>query len=414
MKIRNILLKFAKALLVLIGLLVVIVVIALVVLNIIYPREYIYRVLAWQESDVNDYRYNFPQRRLEAATEPYHFEEALDMDRVAAIFEQQPDIDNLENFLALSDTQAFIVIQDEAVLYENYFNSAERNTPVTSFSVAKSFTSALVGIAIEEGYINDVNDPITAYLPELAERDPRFEDISIRHLLLMASGFEYEEMRSFLFNGDDPLTTYYPDQRQLALDNTHIIDQPGAYFQYNKYHPQLLGMIIERTTGVSVTEFMQRTLWEPLGMEYDGGWSLDSEESGFEKMEAGLNGRAIDFAKFGQLFLAKGNWNGVQVISPEWVAESTQIDPTLNNDAYYSNEFGQGIYNNGQGYYKYMWYGFFREDGSYDFTAEGDRGQLIYVSPQKNLVIVRHGESYGIPGGTFGWTKLLYQVASDF
>jgi CubicO group peptidase (beta-lactamase class C family) len=190
------------------------------------------------------------------------------MERVAATFEHQSDIDNLENFLALSDTQAFIVIQDGAVVYEDYFNDTERNTPVTSFSVAKSFTSALVGIAIEEGYINDVNDPITEYLPELAERDPRFEDVSIRHLLLMSSGFEYDEMGSFLFDGDDALTTYHPDQRQLALDNTRIADPPGAYFQYNKYHPQLLGMIIERTTGVSVTEYMQRTQWEPLGLVY--------------------------------------------------------------------------------------------------------------------------------------------------
>ena len=362
---------------------------------------------------VNDYRYNFPQRRLEAATSPHPFEVMLDMERVAAVFEQQPGIDDLERYLEASDTQAFIVVQDGAVVYERYFNDAERDTPVTSFSVAKSFVSALVGIAIDQGYLDDVDDPITQYLPELAERDPRFADISIRHLLLMASGLEYEEMRPFLFNGDDPLTTYYPDQRQLALENTNIIDPPGRYFQYNKYHPQLLGMIIERATGESITEYMQRTLWEPLGMEYEGGWSLDSE-GGFEKMEAGLNGRAVDFAKFGQLMLDGGAWNGVQMISPEWISESTQFDPVLQNDAYYANEFGEAIYNGGQGYYKYMWYGFLREDGGYDLAALGDRGQLIYLSPLKNLVIVRHGETYGLPGSALNWSDLLFAFASEF
>jgi CubicO group peptidase (beta-lactamase class C family) len=216
--------------------------------------------------------------------------------------------------------------------------------------------------------------------------------------LLIASGLEYQEMRPFIFNGDDTLTTYFPNQRQLTLENTNIIDPPGTFFQYNKYHPQLLGMILERAT---VSEYMQRALWEPLGMEYDGGWSLDSEQSGFEKMEAGLNGRAIDFAKFGQLFLNHGNWDGVQVISPEWVAESTQLDTALYVEAYYPNEFGQIIYDSRLGYYQYMWYGLFHEDGSYDFFAEGDRGQLIYVAPGIDLVIARFGENFGIPGDIF-------------
>lgn len=406
--------KILKYLLVVIGGLVGIVLIVVIAASIYYPGEYVYRMLAWGDSDVNDYRYNFPQRRLAASSNPSPFPVALAPDHVASVFETQPEIDDLEVFLAEGETQAFIVIQDGAVIYENYFNGVQRETPVTSYSVAKSFTSALIGFAIDDGFIHDVNDPITDYLPELLERDPRFGDITIRHLLMMASGFEFKEMRAFLFNGDDPLSTYYPDQRKLVLENMHIIDPPGTYFLYNKYHPQLLGMIIERATGESVTEYMQRKLWEPLGTEYDGGWSLDSEQSGFEKMEAGLNGRAIDFAKFGQLFLNDGNWHGVQLISPEWVAESTQLDPTVHNDSYYRNDFGQLIYGDGEGYYQYMWYGRFHEDGSHDFWGEGDRGQLIYVSPGKNLVIVRFGENYGIPGGIFAWPMHFYQFAEDF
>jgi CubicO group peptidase (beta-lactamase class C family) len=283
---------------------------------------------------------------------------------------------------------------------------------MTSFSVAKSFTTALVGIAIAEGHIGSVDDPITAYLPELAERDPRFGDITIRDLMMMAAGLEYQEMRLGLFNGDDVLTTYYPDQRQLALEKPQIVAPPGEYFLYNKYHPQLLGLVLERATGVSVTEYTQRKLWNPLGMEYSGSWSLDSEASGFEKMEAGLNARAIDFAKLGRLYLEDGNWDGVQVIPAEWITESTQVDPSRQRATYYPDEMGQVIFDMLQGYYKYMWYGYFRDGDGYDFAAEGDHGQYIFVSPHKDLIIVRNGLAYGSEQSWYGWIDLFFQFAS--
>jgi CubicO group peptidase (beta-lactamase class C family) len=228
----------------------------------------------------------------------------------------------------------------------------------------------------------------------------------------MASGLDYQENRWALLNGDDPLTTYYPDQRQAALEFTEIIDPPGKYFSYNKYHPQLLGLILERSTGMSVSEYMQEVIWDPLGMEFGGSMSIDSEESDFEKMEAGINARAIDFAKFGRLFLENGEWNGVQVIPQEWVADSTRPDRSLPDAAYYPDEFGQMIFDALDGYYKYMWYGFMRTGNGPDFTAAGDRGQYIYLSPSKNLIIVRNATAYGELGDE-AWLKLFYQFASD-
>ena len=206
-------------------------------------------------------------------------------------------MDDFDAFLAKNRTQAFIVIQDDAILYEQYFNGASRDSIVTSFSTAKSFTSTLIGIAISEGYIHSVDDPITDYLPELAERDPAFANITIRDLLMMSSGIKYVEFP--FVNGDDAKTYYYPDLRQLALEDTHIVGLPGEQFHYNNYHPLLLGMILERATGTSVANYLQEKIWKPVGMEYPGSWSLD--EHGFEKMESGINARAIDFAKFGRL-----------------------------------------------------------------------------------------------------------------
>jgi CubicO group peptidase (beta-lactamase class C family) len=399
--------RWAKAIGLILAILVGSVALVLVWALWVYPAEYVYRVLAWRESDAFDWQ-KFPEHPLEAAPATFVFDQAPD-EQVGALFEELAGVDDWDAFLEANDTQAFIVIQDGAVLYENYFNDTRRDSIVTSFSVAKSFASALIGIAIQEGYINSVDDPITDYLPELVERDPRFNDITIRHLLLMASGLEYTEDRFPLFNGDDPLTTYYPDQREIALENTKVIDPPGAYFLYNKYHPQLLGLILERTTGGSVTEYLQARIWDPVGMEFAGSWSVDSESSDFEKMETGVNARAIDFAKFGQLFLNGGSWNGKQVISEAGVAASTQPTTPADYDAYYDDYVTSMP---GRGYYQYMWWGMERDDGGYDFAAEGDKGQFIYVAPHKNLVIVRNGIAYGIP--THDWLTLFFQFANEF
>jgi CubicO group peptidase (beta-lactamase class C family) len=145
------------------------------------------------------------------------------------------------------------------------------------------------------------------------------------------------------------------------------------------------------------------------GLEYGGSWSIDSEASDFEKMETGVNARAIDFAKFGVLFLNGGNWQGSQVISQAWVDESTRPLLPENYAAYYPAFF---MTPPGQRYYKYMWWGLARDEDAYDFWAAGDKGQYIYVSPQKNLVIVRNGIDYGIPSQM--WIRLFSEFARQF
>ncbi len=400
--------KLLKAFVVTIGIVGGLIVLILAASMLIYPREYVYRMLTWGEIDAYDYLNNFPSRQLYAAPIPFHFDKSLDEDRIGALFEVHAGVDDWDAFLETNGTWAFIVIQDGSILYEKYYNGRERDSLATSFSVAKSFTSALIGIAIEDGFVDSADDPITKYLPELAKRDPRFNAITIRHLLLMASGLDFREDRWAILNGDGPLTTYYPDQRKIALENTRILDSPGEYFLYNKYHPQLLGMIIERTSGMSVTEYLQDRIWSPIGMEFDGSWSIDSASSDFEKMEAGINARAIDFAKFGQLYLNKGEWDGIQVIPERWVMESTEPLIPANYSDYYPDSF---LLMPGQGYYKFMWWGMKRDEGRYDFAAEGDHGQFIYVSPHKSLVIVRNGEEWGIPGTK--WLDTFYRFSSE-
>ncbi|MEZ4570068.1 MAG: serine hydrolase [Thermomicrobiales bacterium] len=366
----------------------------------VYSPAYVWRVLRWRDSDVGDYLHHFPHRELADSLDPYYFEEAHHEARVEEVFETILDTDDLASFLAENDSQSFIVIKNDRVIYERYFNGWRRDSMVTSFSVAKSFVSTLVGIAIDEGYIASVDDPITAYLPELAERDERFGRITIRHLLTMSSGLGYHADGWYLFNGDDPLTTYYPDQREISLTNIGIEEAPGQRFRYNKYHPQLLGMILERATGMSVTEWTQTRLWSRIGMEFDGAWCLDSNESGFEKMEAGINARAIDFAKLGRLFLQGGRWNGEQVVSESWVETATGTDPAGQAPAFADDSF-----------YGYMWWGVPRSGHPPDFIAEGDHGQYIYVSPANDLIIVRTGTEYGIEPA--GWVDAFSRAAAE-
>ena len=401
--------KTGKLFLGLVGILVGMLVITLIAFSLIYSPEYVRRTLRWRESDVNDYQ-KFPARDMGHGTGTFYFKEGLDEKEIRSNFETHPLVEDMQALLGDSKTQAFIVIQDDTVVYEMYADGIERDSIVTSFSVAKSFTSALIGIAVADGYIGSVNDPITNYIPELAERDPEFERITIRDLLMMSSGIKYVEF-PFL-NGDDSLTYYHPDLRQITISETEIIGQPGEYFMYNNYHPLLLGMILERATGQPVAKYLEEKIWQPIGMEFPGSWSLD--ESGFEKMESGINARAIDFAKFGRLFLNNGNWEGVQVIPEDWVAESIKEDPVFQDPICHGTSFGPELFEVAEGgYYQYMWYGLNRENGADDFFAAGKYGQYIYISPQVNLIIIRNGEQYGPGLSYFDWIEIFYNFASE-
>lgn len=363
-------------------------------LSLRYSTGYMVREYFMDLGNADDYL-TLPARELTASPDPFQF--AVDTSKemlVQETFESGAGIENIDAFLADTGTWAFMVIQNDTVIYERYFKGYQHDSMVTSFSIAKSFDSALIGIAIGDGYIKSVNDPITDYLPELAERDPRFRDIQIRHLLMMASGLRFDD-DTILLAQDDNLTYAFDNLRHLALTETEVVEQPGVTFLYNNYNPLLLGMILERATGKSVTAYLQEKIWDPIGMEYDGSWSLDSEESGFEKMESGINARPVDFAKFGRLYLNGGNWSGIQVIPAEWVAVSTQDN---------------GLIQDAPIYYGYMWWGEKCNPDSQDFLAVGNYGQYIYISPAKNLIIVRNGEEYGV-GDWVPWAEAFCKFA---
>ena len=293
--------------------------------------------------------------------------------------------------LAASDTTAFLILRGDTLLYEGYFNGYDHDSTQTSMSIAKSVLSALVGIAIGQGRIGSVDDPITRYVPELLGRDRRFERITLRHLLTMRSGLRYQEGGTPW--SDDTATYYAPDLRALALERTEIAEAPGRRFHYNNYNPLLVGLALERATGMPVATYLERRLWRPLGMEADGSWSLDSRRSGFEKMESGLNGRAIDFAKLGVLYAHGGIWQGRQLVPRNWVQDPTVV-PTDDGSI------------PAPGYGFFWWVQGDRQPPA--FFARGKYAQHIYVVPESGLVLVRFGTDIGYQH----WPQLLSDLAS--
>jgi CubicO group peptidase (beta-lactamase class C family) len=361
------------------------------------PNFYLTRSVFWGESDYKDLE-KFPARTIHNAPPTFRFDQLpADNPYASQIEAIGRDVNNgsLEDYLEASGTTAFLVIHDDELLYERYFDGYDETSVQTSFSMAKSFASVRVGIAIEEGHIKSVNEPITNYIPELLEKDKRFGSITIRHLLTMSSGIKYEEggILPWSEEADDTKTYYATDLRELALQ-CQIEGKPGEYFEYNNYNPLLVGLILERATGMPVARYLQERLWKLMGMEADGSWSLDSRSSGFEKMESGVNARARDFGRFGMLFAKEGNWESRQLVSRGWVEESTRADattdPSLN--------------------YQYFWW-VDTPDGKNHFSARGNYGQYIYVAPEKDLVIVRLGKEEGEPGYGY-WTNLFDQLAT--
>jgi CubicO group peptidase (beta-lactamase class C family) len=363
------------------------------------PNFYLTRAIFWGESDYKDLE-KFPARTIHNAPPAFHLDELRADNPYASQIE---DIGNrstngsLVGYLESSGTTAFLVIHDDELLYERYFDNYDETSVNTSFSMAKSFASALVGIAIDEGHIRSVDEPITNYIPELLEKDKRFGSITIRNLLTMSSGIKYEEGGDLPWSeeSDDTKTYYATDLRALAL-NCEIEGKPGEYFEYNNYNPLLVGLILERSTGMPVARYLQERLWKPMGMEADGSWSLDSTTGGFEKMESGLNARARDFARFGMLFAKEGKWEGRQLISRGWIEESTRRDTSTDP----SSE------------YQYFWWVNTPDGGGTPhFSARGKYGQYIYVAPEKDLVIVRLGKEEGERGYGY-WISLFEELAT--
>lgn len=324
---------------------------------------------------------------------------------------------NLEALLRHTGTVALLVIRHDTLLYEQYREGYAAASAVPSFSVAKSFVSALVGIAIEEKFIGSVDDPITKYLPELDAR--KFGPVTLRHLLNMRSGIAYNEGYYNPFG--DVAKYYYGRNLPKYIKQLTIKEAPDQHFEYISVCPQLLGMAVARASGRPLAQYLQEKIWQPLGMEYDASWSLDRKKAGTEKSFCCLNARARDFAKFGRLYLRHGEWQGRQVVPRAWV-ETSVYAPTEQAKNYFRYSYQWWHNRSFEAYADTTSHGQFRVlDSSKsatgndspllpkrvvrpagDFSAEGILGQYVYVNPAKDLILVRLGRKDNFNWSAFG------------
>lgn len=354
---------------------------------------YLGRWVAWNFSDIRDHE-KFPKHDISNADPVFHFPIAQDqkLKNISYDYKKKPYQLSVEDFVAHSETTALIVIRNDSILYEGYGNGYTRTSINTSFSVAKSITAMLVGIAIDEGKIN-AQDAITQYIPELMESDKGLIEVTITNLLMMQSGFYYRDHD--LVWGDKPKNYYHPCLRSRAL-NVKLDEPPGERWQYMGYNPILCGMILERTTGERVSNYFEHKIWSKLGMEFPGSWSIDSEEGQMEKMESGVNGRAIDFAKLGRLMLRQGDWNGESIISKEWVNQCTSLEGSV--------KAWEGVH------YKNFWWLYpATDEHPFSYAATGHLGQFIFISPQEKTIIVRFGKDMG---KVDSWIRIFRDIAT--
>jgi CubicO group peptidase (beta-lactamase class C family) len=390
-----------------IGVVALLISILFIAMSITQSPAYAWRILRYGESDTQDYKV-FPERLISNGSTSSLLPKGDQGTPYKVEYPYNSGIrkEALDELLSRTDTKAFLIVKDDQLIFETYLNSSKDDID-TSFSSAKSFDSALIGAAIADGYIDSVDDTVIKYIPEIKGRG--LDTLTIRDLLLMNSGIQYMEGDELPFYqvpfADDALTYYSPDLRKTALRVQASGVTVGEAFHYNNYHPLLEGLIIERATGMHVAEYLQERFWKPMGAEFPASWSLDSEASGFEKMESGINARARDYARFGLIFLHNGYWNGTQILPEDWVRESTEPlrpDPrTWESMAYWPD------YN---GYYKYHWWGINNADGSYDFYAHGKYDQIIYVAPRKNVVVVRLGNA---PDDKLMWPLAIHNIVDQ-
>jgi CubicO group peptidase (beta-lactamase class C family) len=316
----------------------------------------------------------------------------------------------LDTNLAKSYTAAFLVIRNDSILYERYFNGFNGQSLLPSFSVAKSFVGTLIGVALQEGIIKSTTESITNYLPELAKRDTRFSKITIQNLLDMRSGVQFNEGK-YNIKDDAIKLGFRPNVVKYAL-KLNVQEEPGKTFRYQSVNTELLALIIERASGKKVSAYLAEKLWGPLGAEQGATWSVDSKKRMQEIAFAGLNATARDFAKLGTLYLNKGAWQGKQLIGKDWVEMVADRDRLYKSGGYKNQWWSKNLsrsfpdsalavaYKNGSHYT-----GAVRKQGtgyrvSYQttaFSAQGLLNQVIYINPKNNVVIVRLGHNWYHP-----------------
>jgi CubicO group peptidase (beta-lactamase class C family) len=296
---------------------------------------------------------------------------------VSASYNKAKLPDSVRAELEKLHTVSYLVIKDDSLRYEEYWENYNENSLSNSFSMAKSVIALLIGIAHDEGKIRSLDEPVSNYITFYS--DGYASETTIRHVLMMASGSSWDESYSNLFS----ITTkayYGSNLEKLMRNEVKIIETPGRKWNYKSGDTQMLAIILEKATGKTVSDYASEKLWQPIGAELPAQWSLDYKD-GHEKAFCCIYSNARDFARIGKLLLDSGSWNGKQLISKEFVKQALTPNNLLHHDDTTSRVT----------IYGYHWW-LMNYKGHDVFYMRGLLGQYVFVIPDQRIVAVRLGK----------------------
>ncbi|MFT4780543.1 MAG: CubicO group peptidase (beta-lactamase class C family) [Psychroserpens sp.] len=281
-------------------------------------------------------------------------------------------------------TVAYVIIKNDSIWFEKYYGDFNESSKTNSFSMAKSYVSGLLGKAIMDGYIKNLDQPVSDFYPEYS-----YAKTTVGDLASMASGLDWVESYTSPFSVT--ARANYDDDLAETILNQKVVKTPGVEFEYLSGSTQLLGMIIEKATGKTLSNYLSKSFWKPLGSSDNALWQLDDKDHRLAKAFCCIGSTAKDFARFGKLYKDFGKWNGQQVLDSSFVAKS--IKPRFPE----SPEYGYG------------WW-LKQHNGKDFFMMRGHLGQYVIVQPEDNIIIVRlgHKKSPDISKKTFTDDISLY------
>lgn len=344
----------------------------IVVVGLTFTNRYAHlrNFAMWGKHSIHDYR-THPTRVVENGDAPqkWPYDSAYNSGVIS---------DSLLQIMDANDTHAFIVIQHGKLLYERYWDGYDSARLSGSFSAAKSIISLLIGIAVDEGRIKSIDEPAGNYIPHFKEGG--LAKVRIKDLLTMSSGTNYKESDKGYFSLN--ATAYYGDDEEYLISRMEAKEPAGVHWEYRSGDTQVLGLIVEKAFGKSISELVSEKFMKPMGAEADALWLLDGAKK-HEKSFCCFNGIARDYAKFGQLVLNKGKWGDKQIVSENYINAATSPasylkDPTENESPV--------------DYYGYQ-YWIFHHRGMDIAQQNGLFGQYVYIIKEKDAVVVRLGES---------------------
>ena len=299
-------------------------------------------------------------------------------------------------------TVGYLVIKNDQLVFEKYWKGYDADTKLNSFNMAGSIISLLVGVAMDEGMIKSVDQPVGEFLPDY--RTGEKARITIRHLLEMSAGLNWEES----YSGLTSMTTqgYYGDELAKLVVDQHTVREPGLYFEYKSGNTQLLALVLESATGRKVSSYASEKLWIPMGAKSDALWSTD-RPNGIEKAFACFHSTTRDFARFGQLIVNQGKWNDRQLVSDMYLADALRPDTLLTDEV-----------NKKVDYYGWHWW-LMKYRGHQVYYMMGLNGQYVIAIPELKTVIVRFGKKCsldkirGIPADFFTWVDAGLELSGS-